>query len=59
MNTKKGLATFWLIVMVTILKVFSIIFLCSLNVSLHKMLMRRYTKVGENHTIAFQAEQRN
>jgi len=44
MNKKKGIATYWLIVMITILKLFSIVFLCSLNIDLEKVLMGKYKK---------------
>jgi len=54
MNTKKSLATFWLIVLVTTLKIFSIIFLCSLNISLHSMLMRKYAQIGQSSPILFE-----
>ena len=44
MNKKQGMTTYWLIVMITLLKLFSIVFLCSLNVNLHKLLMGRYKR---------------
>ncbi|MFC1842609.1 hypothetical protein ACFLYU_03050 [Candidatus Dependentiae bacterium] len=42
MNKKQGIATYWLIVMITILKLFSIVFLCSLNIDIEKLLVSKY-----------------
>jgi len=42
MKAKLGMTTYWLVIMITLLKVFSIIFLCSLSIDLEKLFMSKY-----------------
>jgi len=39
MNNPEGIAAFWLLIMLTALKLFSIIFLCSININVEKLAM--------------------
>ena len=44
MKAKLGMTTYWLVIMITLLKIFSIIFLCSLSIDLEKLFMSKYKR---------------
>lgn len=52
MRAKLGMTTYWLVIMITLLKIFSIIFLCSLNIDLEKLFMSRYKGYVKINTLS-------
>jgi len=44
MNKQDGIARVWLLIIITMIKVFSIIFLCALNIDVQKVILHKYKK---------------